>query len=328
MVGSRKFTLSSKKFIFDIEIHRNLTLIRGDGATYKTLIWNMVADADIIGSGIHLSSYGTKVLALNDRDFGLDHLARYKGMDAILIFDEVSSCVKTNAFREAIEATGCYFILLTRRNCSCFGISTKEVYEFAYDDSLNFNKRTIFMKQLYPDTTFGLLGGQHTVITEDSNAGRQFFSSVYKNNTVISAHGKSNIYSAITKNANSIVIVDGAAFGFEIEDTLLVLSKYNCYLIALESFEYCILKSGIFANKLTVDVDNPEVDSTEYLTWERYYTDLLQRISANTQLAYNKLNLNKAYCTPSNMIKILNVYKLPATLTSSKDTAIKYTQIF
>lgn len=57
MKGIRKFQLSSKNILFDIELHRNVTVIRGDGATYKTLFCNMLRAAHVKGSGVHLRSY-------------------------------------------------------------------------------------------------------------------------------------------------------------------------------------------------------------------------------------------------------------------------------
>lgn len=57
MKGIRKFQLSSKNILFDIELHRNVTVIRGDGATYKTMFCNMLRAAHVKGSGVHLRSY-------------------------------------------------------------------------------------------------------------------------------------------------------------------------------------------------------------------------------------------------------------------------------
>lgn len=47
MKGIRKFQLSSKNILFDIELHRNVTVIRGDGATYKTMFCNMLRAAHV-----------------------------------------------------------------------------------------------------------------------------------------------------------------------------------------------------------------------------------------------------------------------------------------
>ena len=47
-----------------------------------------------------------------------------------------------------------------------------------------------------------------------------------------------DIFNTVMKNPNSLIVVDGAAFGFNLEDVIPLLQKYNCFLIAKESFEY------------------------------------------------------------------------------------------
>lgn len=310
MEGTRKFRLSSRDILFDIEIERNVTLIRGNGATYKTLLCKMLHAAAIKGSGVHLSSYNTRVLYLDGHNFAADHLRQYKGSDAILVFDETSTCIQTNAFREAIEETGCYFILITRNKCLNFGVSTKEVYELVSSDTLDLTRRTVYMQRLYPAETFGVYEDQHDLITEDSAAGKQFFNAVYNASHVITAHGKGNIVNKILHNPNSIIVVDGAAFGFNLEDVIPILERTHCFLIAKESFEYIILKSGIVNHLLSLDIEHPLVNSEKYLTWEQFYTDLLTAITKGTRLAYNKLSLNPAYLAGSNIALILDAYGL------------------
>ena len=317
MKGIRKFQLSSKNILFDIELHRNVTVIRGDGATYKTMFCNMLRAAHVKGSGVHLRSYQAEVLCLTDQEFNADNLVQYKNKDVILVFDESSSCIRTTAFREAIESTGCYFILITRNRCDCFGMSMKELYEFTYSDSVDLSKRVISMNPLYKSDCYGILSNQSQVITEDSNAGKQFFNRAYGHEHVYTSHGKSNIPAAIKEYSDSIVVVDGAAFGFEVEDVLPLLSAYNCYLVAKESFKYVLLKSGILKNLVTINIDEPEVDSKKYLTWERFYTDYIQEITSGTVFEYNKVHLNEAYyISQDNKQKILDVYKLPYALFS------------
>ena len=128
----------------------------------------------------------------------------------------------------------------------------------------------------------------------------------------------SGIAEALKANQESIVIVDGAAFGFFLEDALALLATTKSYLIAKESFEYCILKSGIVDQVLpkNMSIDSPLVDSSKYLTWEHFYTDLLETVTKDTPLAYNKLTLNRAYLTDANMHRILSVYGL--SLAASK----------
>lgn len=91
-------------------------------------------------------------------------------------------------------------------------------------------------------------------------------------------------------------------------DTLKEAIESNCMLIAKESFEYCILKSRIVAVPSNIDLEDPEVDYTKFLTWENYYTDLLEKLVADTPLAYDKRHLNSRYTTKVNIQKVLTVY--------------------
>jgi len=65
-----------------------------------------------------------------------------------------------------------------------------------------------------------------------------------------------------------------------------------------ESFEWLLLQSGIFKEtELTEVLSNPEnhVESKEYASWERFFTDYLIKISKNTYLQYTKKSLNENY---------------------------------
>lgn len=65
-----------------------------------------------------------------------------------------------------------------------------------------------------------------------------------------------------------------------------------------EAFEWLILKSGVVDGKKLKDVlEKPEefIESSEYLSWERFFTSLLTRLTKDTYLRYSKRKLNKVY---------------------------------
>lgn len=314
MQGTHTFQISTKDILFDITLHRNITVLRGDGATYKTFFCKSITAAHMKGTGVHLHSYSDEVYYVTEQEFHIDRLAHYAGHDCILVFDETSPCIFTPEFRKAIEYTGCYFIIITRSDCACFGVSSKEIYEFASDDLIDLNKRVVKLNQLYPEEFYGKMSNQQTILTEDSNAGMQFFSRALANKRVISAHGKNNICTMLQKYPGSIVIADGAAIGFELEDILDVLFQTDSYLIIKESFEYVLLKSGIlnFYLPKEIDLDAPSVDSSRYLTWERFYFSLIQEITQGTPYYYKKSSLPSIYTKGKNANIILSVYGLSA----------------
>lgn len=51
------------------------------------------------------------------------------------------------------------------------------------------------------------------------------------------------------------------------------------------------------------------IESSQYFSWERFFTDLLIKKSRGSYLEYNKKNLNKAYLTAAVKRKILKQVK-------------------
>ena len=78
-----------------------------------------------------------------------------------------------------------------------------------------------------------------------------------------------------------------------------------------ESFEWIILKSGVLNDKEIADImDNPEnyIDSTEYVSWERFFTALLtEKTKDDSYRRYTKASLNSYYCEGTNLEKIKRV---------------------
>ena len=80
------------------------------------------------------------------------------------------------------------------------------------------------------------------------------------------------------------VIADGAVFGrymLALNDIKEANPDIELRLFLPESFEYVILKSGIESAIDTDMIDNPikYVDSEKYISYERYFTDLLKSCS-------------------------------------------------
>lgn len=311
MVGKYSFTVSDSTISYRITLNRNITVLRGNGGSGKTRLYTFIQEAQKKGTGVHLTDTICKVVAASD-DFLEVDLQKYKGTNTIFIFDENSACLSSTEFREAITLTGCYFLIISRNNYSSFSVSVKEIYELECNKDLN---RLIYtLKPCFPDTLYGKMEGKLRLLTEDSRAGCQLFSRMLPEKDesgekyVVSAKGKSNVTGSIKQNPNRIVIVDGAAFGFEMQDAIAAMIQNNCAIIAKESFEYCILKSGIIAVPEDIDLESPNVDYTKFLTWENYYTALLEDLTKGSRMLYDKNHLNSNYSTFSNAAKIIAVY--------------------
>ena len=73
------------------------------------------------------------------------------------------------------------------------------------------------------------------------------------------------------------------------------------------------MKSGVLSSKKLEDIlAHPEmyIDSRKYFSWERFFNSLLQRLTQDSYLQYNKKHLNTNYLSDKSMDKMLNVMRL------------------
>lgn len=100
------------------------------------------------------------------------------------------------------------------------------------------------------------------------------------------------------KASSILVIADDSAFGPEIE-TVLALGCYKRLQLFLpESFEWLVLSSGLFKDKKTQDMllhPADYIESSEFFSWERFFTKQLIQLTAGGFLAYEKSSLNPAH---------------------------------
>ncbi len=88
------------------------------------------------------------------------------------------------------------------------------------------------------------------------------------------------------------------------------LKKKNIHLYLPESFEWLILSSGLISDKdIKTMLEEPEnyIDSTEYFSWERFFTKLLMTRTEETYLKYSKSKLNSNYLHEKNKERIVNM---------------------
>ena len=84
----------------------------------------------------------------------------------------------------------------------------------------------------------------------------------------------------------------------------------NVRLFLPESFEWTLLQSGLIPNnEIPKILKDPSsyIESRDYLSWERFFTDVLVKYSADTRYAYKKTKLNEQYLKPQAMNAVANV---------------------
>lgn len=314
MRGKYRVSVQNKKIKYDFEIKRNITIIKGNSATGKTALVDMVREYYQNGedSGIELQC-SKMCVVLEGRNWQTQ-LSMFR--DSIVFIDEGNNFVSSKDFAAKIQNTDNYYVIVTRESLAALPYSVNEIYGIRNSGKYGYLKQTYNeLYQIYgSDIIFNKLKPDQ-IITEDSNSGFQFFAALSRRNNLIctTANGKSNIFkSLLHQGSNKILVVaDGAAFGPEIEKIMKLLKvKHNITLYLPESFEYVILQSGVLKDReLDLILESPSefIESKEYFSWERYFTDLLIKRTAGSYLKYSKSILNPKYLQDNILDKILTV---------------------
>lgn len=216
MNGTHRIIVQNKRIRYDFEINRNITVIRGDSATGKIALVDMIREhfENGVASAVELNC-DKECTVLEGRTWS-GQLSMMK--DCIVFIDEGNDFVMSNDFAKAIQDTDNYYVIVTREGIHSLPYSVDEIYGIRNSGKYGTLKRTYneFYK-LYREEDYRQVIKPEKVITEDSNAGFQFFQTVCEKGDrikCISAQGKSNIFATIVKKSDEkiLVIADGAAF--------------------------------------------------------------------------------------------------------------------
>lgn len=177
MTGVHQITIQNKKIKYSFEVRRNITVIRGNSATGKTVLVEMVREYYENGedSGITLQcDKQCAVLGSMNWEAQLSTIH-----DSIIFIDEGSRFVASKDFALAIQKTDNYYVIVTRERLSALPYSINEIYGIRNAGKYGQLRQTynelfhIYAHNEYNETVMPTV-----VITEDSNSGFQFFSSV------------------------------------------------------------------------------------------------------------------------------------------------------
>ena len=313
MKGKHRIVVKNNRLHYEFEIKRNITIIQGDSATGKTTLINMLRQAENLGesSGIDvISDVPCRILEGNNWKIILENSS-----GNIFFIDEENSFINTEEFASMVKESDNYFVLITRENLYNLPYSVDEIYGL-HESGKYHDTRKVYqqMYHIYSiEEKFPI--EPEKIIVEDSNSGYEFFKkiSAEKNIACLSAGGKSNIFSLIKRqSAGEIcVVADGAAIGPEMNRLYKeTLKKKNIHLYLPESFEWLILSSGLISDiDIKTMLEEPEnyIDSTEYFSWERFFTKLLVTRTEETYLKYSKSKLNSNYLHEKNKERIVNM---------------------
>lgn len=311
MKGKHKVVVKNNKLHYEFEIKRNITIIKGDSATGKTTLINMIRQYANLGvsSGVDVvCDVPCRILEGADWQLVLQNISGY-----ILFTDEENAFIRTEQFASAVRESDNYFVIITRESLYNLPYSVEEIYGIHSSGKYQ-NTKQVYQQlyKIYSDTEHFPIEPKHIVV-EDSNSGYEFFKDVTRESDIEceSAGGKTKLYSLLCgMKDETCVIADGAAIGAEMEK-LHKLSRIhrNIKLYLPESFEWIILNAGLIEGKdISEILAQPEkfIESQEYFSWERYFTRLLSQKTEGTIYKYHKSKLNPVYLHDRNKKAIVD----------------------
>ena len=306
MKGKHRIIVSTKRLKYDFEIRRNLTVIRGDSATGKTTLVDMIREYVNNPSGTPVELTCDKKCYVLEGSLWKEQLSAMQ--DSIVFIDEGNEFIKTVEFADTIQKTDNYYVIVSRESLPSLPYSVEEIYGIRTSGKYGTLKPCYHeFYRIYGAQTLKKDIKPEVVITEDSNSGYQFFNSVCRQQQLKceTMNGKSNVFHYLNmhKNERILVIADGAAFGSEIDRVMQLMGgKDQVVLYLPESFEWLILKAKVVKSKWADQVlEKPweHVESKTYFSWERFFTAVLIEETNGSYLAYAKRKLNPAYLNDS-----------------------------
>ena len=126
MKGKHLVTIKNNVLRYQFEIRRNITIIKGDSATGKTTLIDMVREYFENGeqSGVSLQCDKTCIV-LEGRQWKvlLENIH-----DSIVFIDEGNLFITTDEFSSAVKTSDNYYVIVTREGLPNLPYSVDEIY--------------------------------------------------------------------------------------------------------------------------------------------------------------------------------------------------------
>lgn len=300
MKGKYHIEVSNRKLLYQLDIERKVTVIKGKSGTGKTTLIRMLQGYLEQGnkSGIKVINESNVQITVftptTNWERDLQELKNH-----IIFMDEAVDYLYTKGFQTEFAKTDNYLVVISRSGkFAHLPYAVNSIYELRTEK--NQGTHLTKMYRLYNEKRMMLEADN--VITEDANAGREMMECIFPCKVVAAAgNGKvaAEIQKVIKTPGNLCIIVDGAAFGGFISRVMaLVKIRGNACVFAPESFEYLILSTDNYSRFLKDELKQTwnYCDSSEFLTWERYFTVLLDTICfENFGFHYSKSKLNDSF---------------------------------
>ncbi|CDB67885.1 putative uncharacterized protein [Eubacterium sp. CAG:252] len=313
MIGKYDIEVVTRKVDYQLTVERNITILSGNSATGKSTLYRAIKQFENDGraSGIKLTCDRPCVI-LEGKNWEND-LKEIK--QSIVFVDEGAKFINTEEFATAIKKSDNYYVLITRQDLGNLPYSIHEIYEL--DTNRIGNRMFCKQQQIYKSNNIAQNAIISKIVTEDSKTGYEFYNEYAKTHNIQCEHadGKTNVSKKIVNKNNSqttLIIVDGAAYGSEMNNTMILINSIPGYILFTpESFEWLLLNSNILNEPYITEVLKAPynyIESSEFFSWEKYFTDLLNKATKESNIMpYNKSNNKslKIFTTGNNMKRVI-----------------------
>ena len=313
MIGKYDIEVVTRKVDYQLTVERNITILSGNSATGKSTLYRAIKQFENDGraSGIKLTCDRPCVI-LEGKNWEND-LKEIK--QSIVFVDEGAKFINTEEFATAIKKSDNYYVLITRQDLGNLPYSIHEIYEL--DTNRIGNRMFCKQQQIYKSNNIAQNAIISKIVTEDSKTGYEFYNEYAKTHNIQCEHadGKTNVSKKIVNKNNSqttLIIVDGAAYGSEMNNTMILINSIPGYILFTpESFEWLLLNSNILNEPYITEVLKAPynyIESSEFFSWEKYFTDLLNKATKESNIMpYNKCNNKslKIFTTGNNMKRVI-----------------------
>ena len=314
MKGCYEVIVKNRRIQYKFTINRNITILKGDSATGKTTLIEMIQafQTNQMNSGVLLSCK-RPCIVLDSNNW---QLILQNTKDSIVFIDEGNPFVTSKDFADAVKNSTNYYVIATRNNLFNLPYSIQEVYGIKNTAGNKYQETKRLYSTLYNLYSDKIKIKPKLVIVEDAKAGFEFFDFVCKKFSIpcITAKSKSKIYKTVLESQEDdiLIIADGASFGPEMEQILSLKKAINIGIYLPESFEWLLLKSDVLKKQeINQILNNPSefIESAEHFSWETFFTSLLVKESHDTYLEYKKNKLNPNYLQDKEFKKIFAIFE-------------------
>lgn len=303
MIGEYRIRVKNSRNNYSFILRRNITVLQGDSGRGKTTLYDIIREYNNYGkeSGAGISC-DRELVAVEGKNWESE-IVNHPG--TIIVIDEDSRFIRSKDFAEIVKNSDNYFLLITRNYLEQLPVSVDEIYQLQGTKNKTFKRVYNDQERIFDNLPIGYLPFKpEVIITEDSGSAFQMFKAIAEKRGIIcaSAGGKSNVLRTLNlfSEKRTVVVADGAAFGSEMADVVhfqsVSTSRMAIYLP--ESFEWLIMVSGVVipADKTKLDFPYLFADSTKFMSWEQFFTELLVDYTKNSDYQkYNKRRLSEYY---------------------------------